>query len=181
MDIYRVAFFGHRRIDKLGEIEERLVPILRELILTKKYIEFYIGRNGEFDEFVASVIKRVQKQLDRGNSAMILTLPYTVKDIEYYAGYYDEIVIPDAICKAHPKAAITLRNRWMVDTADLVIAYIEHEQGGAYAAVRYAEQRSKKIISLLDTQYSNIPSTIWNTGIYQFINFVLYCVIVLPV
>ena len=147
-DIYRVAFFGHRRIDRLGEIEERLVPILKELILTKEYVEFYIGRNGEFDEFVASLIKRVQKQLDRGNSVLILTLPYTVKDIEYYADYYDEIVIPDAIGKAHPKAAITLRNRWMVETCDLVICYIEREEGGAYEAVRYAKKNNKEVIFL---------------------------------
>ena len=148
MDIYRVAFFGHRRIDRLGEIEEKLVPILNELILTKEYVEFYIGRNGEFDEFAASVIKRVQKQLDRGNSVLILTLPYTVKDIEYYADYYDEIVIPDAIGKAHPKAAITLRNKWMVDIADLVVAYIEYEEGGAYTAVKYANKNNKNVINL---------------------------------
>ena len=147
-DIYRVTFFGHRRIYNIREIEEKLVPILKELILTKEYVEFYIGRNGDFDEFVASVIKRVQKQLDRDNNVMILTLPYTVKDIEYYADYYDEIVIPEAIGKAHPKAAITLRNRWMVDTADLVIAYIEHEKGGAYAAVKYANNIDKNIINI---------------------------------
>ena len=147
-DIYRVAFFGHRRIDRLREIEEKLVSILKELILTKEYVEFYIGRNGEFDEFVASLIKRVQKQLDRDNNVMILTLPYTVKDIEYYADYYDEIVIPDAIGKAHPKAAITLRNRWMIDTADLVIAYIEHGQGGAYGAFKYAEKTNKTVVNI---------------------------------
>ena len=148
MNIYRVAFFGHRRIYNIREIEEKLVPILNELILTKEYVEFYIGRNGDFDEFVASVIKRVQKQLDRDNNVMILTLPYTVKDIEYYADYYDEIVIPDAIGKAHPKAAITLRNRWMVDTADLIIAYIEREEGGAYSAVKYAKKLNKKVVNI---------------------------------
>lgn len=147
-DIYRVAFFGHRRIYNIREIEEKLVPILNELILTKEYVEFYIGRNGDFDEFVASVIKRVQKQLDRDNNVMILTLPYTVKDIEYYADYYDEIVIPDAIGRAHPKAAITLRNRWMVDTADLIIAYIECEEGGAYSAVKYAKKLNKKVVNI---------------------------------
>ena len=147
-DIYRVAFFGHRRIYNIREIEEKLVPILNELILTKKYVEFYIGRNGDFDEFVASVIKRVQKQLDRDNNVIILTLPYTVKDIEYYEDYYDEIVIPDAIGRAHPKAAITLRNRWMVDAADLVIAYIEHEEGGAYKTAKYAEKNNKKVVYL---------------------------------
>ena len=147
-NIYRVAFFGHRRIYNIREIEEKLVPILNELILTKEYVEFYIGRNGDFDEFVASVIKRVQKQLDRGNNVIILTLPYTVKDIEYYENYYDEIVIPDAIGKAHPKAAITLRNRWMVDTADLIIAYVERKEGGTYAAVKHAKKNNKQVISL---------------------------------
>ena len=148
MDIYRVAFFGHRRIDRLGEIEEKLVPILRELILTKEYVEFYTGRNGEFDEFVASVIKRVQKQLDRGNSALILTLPYTVKDIEYYAEYYDEIVIPDVVGNAHHKGAITLRNKWMAEVCDLVICYIERKEGGAYSAVKYAKKIAKRVINI---------------------------------
>lgn len=147
-DIYRVAFFGHRRIYNIREIEEKLVPILNELILTKEYVEFYIGRNGDFDEFVASVIKRVQKQLDRDNNVMILTLPYTVKDIEYYEDYYDEIVIPEAIGKAHPKAAITLRNRWMAEICDLIICYIEREEGGAYAAVKYADKKNKAILNI---------------------------------
>ena len=100
------------------------------------------------NKLVASVIKRVQKQLDRGNSALILTLPYTVKDIEYYENYYDEIVIPDAIGKAHPKGAITLRNKWMVETCDLIICYIEREEGGAYAAVKHAKTKSKNIVYL---------------------------------
>lgn len=148
MEIYRVAFFGHRRIYNIREIEERFVPILEDLICKHEFVEFYIGRNGEFDEFAASVIKSVQKRLDRGNSALILTLPYTVKDMEYYEEYYDEIVIPDAICKAHPKAAITLRNRWMADTCDLVICYIEREEGGAYAAVRYVIKHSRSVINI---------------------------------
>lgn len=149
-EIYRVAFFGHRRIYNIRKIEEKLVPILNELILTKEYVEFYIGRNGDFDEFVASVIKRVQKQLDRDNNVMILTLPYTVKDIEYYEDYYDEIVIPEAIGKAHPKASITLRNRWMAETCDLVICYIEREEGGAYAAVKYAMKKNMEIINICE-------------------------------
>lgn len=65
-----------------------------------------------------------------------------------HAEYYDEIVIPDVIGKAHPKAAITLRNRWMVDTADLIIAYIECEEGGAYSAVKYAKKLNKKVVNI---------------------------------
>ena len=147
MDIYRVAFFGHRRIYDTKSIEEKLEPILTELLIGKEYVEFYVGRNGDFDELVASLIKRAQKRTDRQNSMLILTLPYTVKDVEYYEEYYDEVIIP--IEKAHPKSAITLRNRWMTDMSDVVISYIERKEGGAYTAVKYAERLNKKVINLL--------------------------------
>lgn len=148
MDIYRVTFIGHRRIYDISEIEEKLAPILTELLSTKEYVEFYIGRNGDFDEIAASVIKRIQKQTDRNNSSLILVLPYVVKDIEYYSEYYDEVIIPYIIEKAHPKSAITLRNRWLIDLSDMLISYTERKTGGAYATEKYAVSLNKKVINL---------------------------------
>ena len=116
---------------------------------TKEYVEFYIGRHGEFDEYAASVIKRAQKTVCKDNSAMILALPYTVKDLAFYEKYYDDIVFPD-FGRPHPKAAITLRNRWMVDWADLVLVYVENNSGGAYQAMTYAEKSGKVVINLAD-------------------------------
>ena len=57
-EIYRVALFGHRTLYDLRKVEDRLAPILENLLRTKEYVEFYIGRHGEFDEYAASVIKR---------------------------------------------------------------------------------------------------------------------------
>lgn len=147
-EIYRVSLFGHREIYDLRAIEEKLSPILANLLRTKQFVELRVGRNGEFDEYAASVIKRVQKEIGKDNNVLILVLPYTVKDMEYYEAYYDEMMIPECIGKAHPKQAITLRNRWLVETADLVIAYVERESGGAYKALRYAEKLNKKTINL---------------------------------
>ena len=65
----------------------------------------------------------------------------------FYEEYYDEIIIPD-IGRPHPKVAITLRNQWMVDAADLVIAYVENSSGGAYKAMAYAEKTGKPVINL---------------------------------
>ena len=146
-EIYRVALFGHRTLYDLRKVEDRLAPILEDLLRTKEYVEFYIGRHGEFDEYAASVIKRAQKSVRDDNSVMILTLPYSVKDLDYYEEYYDEITFPD-IGRAHPKVAITLRNQWMVDTADLVIVYVENHSGGAYKAMTYAEKSEKPVINL---------------------------------
>ena len=156
MDIYTVSFFGHRKLYDLHRIDEQLVPILKELIRSKQYVSFIIGRNGEFDEYTASVIKRVQKQVGKYNNEMTLVLPYTVADIEFYEKYYDSIIIPESVYRAHPKSAIALKNRWMVEQSDLVIVNVERDKGGAYTAMKYAQKLNKKIINLCDTESENI-------------------------
>ena len=148
MDIFRIAFFGHREVWNIRELETKLSVIIKRIMDTHTYIEFYIGRNGEFDEFTASVIKRLKKEREMSYNILILVLPYTVKDMEYYEKYYDEMIIPESIGKAHYKNAITLRNRWMVDQADLVIVNVERQSGGAYTAMRYAEKQNKQVINL---------------------------------
>ena len=50
--------------------------------------------------------------------------------------------------QAHPKAAIGIRNRTMIDRSDMVVCYIERKSGGAYRAVRYAAVQGKVIINL---------------------------------
>ena len=41
-----------------------------------------------------------------------------------------------------------IRNREMVDRADLVICYIEYNEGGAYKTMKYALERDKAVINL---------------------------------
>lgn len=147
MNVFTVALFGHRRIDNLQLLNDRLSPIIKELIQTRSHVVFLIGRNGEFDEYAASIIKILQKELGKENSDLVLVLPYTVADLKYYEKYYDQIIIPKNLYGAHPKSAITLKNRWMVEQSDLVIVFAKRK-GGAYTAMKYAEQQNKKIIHL---------------------------------
>ena len=152
MDIFTVCLFGHREIDDLCQLEEMLAPVIEELIQTKTYVSFLIGRNGEFDEYAASVIKQLQKDFGKERFDITLVLPYTVADLEYYEKYYDHIIVPESVYGVHPKAAITLKNRWMVEQSDLVIAYIERDKGGAYKAIKYAEKLNKKVINLYTSE-----------------------------
>lgn len=66
-EIYRVSMIGHRVIEDHG-VEEKLYELFRELLRTKEYVEFYLGRNGDFDILAASVIKRLQKNYRDDNS-----------------------------------------------------------------------------------------------------------------
>ena len=148
-ETYRVVLFGHRNFDAHRTLDEQLYPLLQNLIQTKPFVEIYIGRNGEFDIYAATVVKRVQNSTGKANNEFICVLPYPEKDMEYYEKYYDNVMIPD-IGKVHPKGAITKRNRWMIEQADLVICYIEREKGGAYTALKYAQKLEKAIINLAD-------------------------------
>ena len=148
MDVFCVSLFGHREIENLRELDKLLASAVSELIRTKEYVSFLIGRNGEFDEYAASVIKRVQKELGKDNSDITLILPYKVASLEYYEKYYDSIVIPDTMYGVYPKSAITLKNRWMVEASDFVITYVRRNSGGAYTAMKYAEKLGKEILNL---------------------------------
>ncbi len=148
MDIYKVTFFGHRDFCIDRKVEERLYSLVGELIRTKEYVEFYIGREGGFDIFAASVIKRAQKVFGHENSSLTLVLPYPAKDIEYYGQYYDGVIIPECVEKVHPKGAITRRNKWMAEESDLLICFVERESGGAYTVLKYASVSGRKIINL---------------------------------
>lgn len=81
---------------------------------------------------------------------MTLVLPYPDKDMEYYDDYYDSVMIPECVHRTHPKGAITKRNRWIVEESDLVVCYVEREEGGAYTAMKYAKKLGKEIINIAD-------------------------------
>lgn len=149
MQIYRITFIGHRIIYGHYHLEDKIEEIVKDKLRTKEYVELYVGRNGDFDISSASAVKRAQKAIGHHNSSLILTLPYSVKDEEYYEKFYDEITYP-IDNRTHFKAAITARNKWMVDNADLLIAFVENEEGGAYNTLKYAEKKGVQIINLAE-------------------------------
>ncbi len=134
-------------MDDIYRLDNVLLPLFKELMTEHAYIEFLIGRNGEFDEYATSLIRRVRKAERNEWCDITLVLPYTVRDIEYYEGYYDSVLIPSELCREHPKHAITARNRYMVEISDLVIVYAEHA-GGAYDAMKYAQRMGKSVVKI---------------------------------
>ena len=154
LDIFTVAFFGHRYIDNPLKVEELLEEQIRKLINEKEYVDFVVGRNGEFDQCVSSTVLRVRKNVRDDNSALVLMLPYPTAEYlnneEYFHDYYTDVEISYSASMAHPKSAIQIRNREMVDRADLVIYYVEHNEGGAWQTVQYAIRQGKTVINLAE-------------------------------
>ncbi|WP_294755503.1 hypothetical protein, partial [uncultured Ruminococcus sp.] len=103
---------------------------MHDLITQKQYVEFLIGRDGEFDLLAASAIRQAVKQYGYGNTSIILVLPYMKAEYrdneQNYLSYYDEVEICSESSDAHYKSAIQVRNRCMVDRSDLVVCCIQH-------------------------------------------------------
>lgn len=160
LDIYTVSFFGHRELQNSILLEEKLMSILRELLNEKEYVEFLVGRDGDFDRLATSAVRTVIKKYANENASLILVLPYERAEYrdnkDSFEAFYDEVQICYESSKAHPKAAILLRNKQMIERSDLVICAIFRKSGGAYKAVSYAETLNKKIINLCDTT-KNLP------------------------
>ena len=147
LDIYTVAFFGHREIEHFRETEQTLEKLIENLIREHAYVEFLVGRNGEFDQLTASTVRAVRKQQDYRNCSLVLVLPYMTAEFRdneaSFLEYYDEVEVSSAAEGVHFKSAMQTRNREMVDRADMVVFCVDHVSGGAYQTLRYTKKNQK--------------------------------------
>ena len=149
LDIFTVSFFGHRQIESARQVEEQLDGLVRRFIREKEYVDFLVGRNGEFDQFVSSAVRRAKNDIDNANSSLILVLPYMTAEYannkERFEKYYDEV----EICSSgHFKSAFQIRNRSMVDRSDLIVFCVDRSEGGAYQTARYAKSAGKNCLNI---------------------------------
>ena len=90
MNIFSVSFFGHRQLNDPFTVERNLETLIRELLNTKQYVEFLVGRDGEFDQLVASTIRRCKRAIRDDNSALVLALPYETAEYRNNADSFQD-------------------------------------------------------------------------------------------
>lgn len=156
MNTYTITFFGHRQIENLSLIEHILEKHLKNLFFQYEYLNFLVGRNGDFDQAVSATVRKLKRPIRDDNSTLSLLLAYPteeyLKNQTSFEAYCDEIEICHQASQAHFKRAITMRNQQMIDRADLVIVYNKRHSGGTYQALTYAQKQKKPIINLFDEE-----------------------------
>ena len=135
-----VTFCGHREVQEPEKVRKWLYETVSGLILEGADV-FYLGGYGGFDRMALSAVNKA-KEAHPGLRA-ILVLPYLNSSMDLDA--YDGSIYPP-LEKVPRRYAISRRNRWMVDQADVVVAYVIHEWGGAATTLRYAEAKKKTIM-----------------------------------
>lgn len=141
-----VSFFGHSDFIPNESIKSRLMEILNDTVGGAS-VEFYLGGYGGFDYFALGCslfFKQGHK-----NSRIVLVTPYVnlSRRLSSIAEKCNDVIYP-ALESVPPKFAISARNVWMADKADIVICYVNHAWGGAYAACKYCVTKGTKLINL---------------------------------
>lgn len=147
-----VCFTGHRDIEawRKFEIKEKLFEVIKSLIY-KGYTDFYAGGAYGFDMMAALEVLRV-KELNN-NVKLHIILPYK-KNVNNYCSYdkYTQNLIleraDDVEClfERYITGCFHTRNRKMVDSSSVCVAFLEKSSGGTYFTVNYAREKGLEII-----------------------------------
>lgn len=144
-----VTFCGHRDFVETAEAENQLTMFLEKYARENVRLVCYNGGYGNFDYFAAKCVQRMQEQYS--NIRNCLVLPYIdqpfLERIEIFKNHFDETIYPP-LESVPRKYAIIRRNEWMVDSADIVIAYVTYSWGGAARTLEYARRKKKNIIQI---------------------------------
>ena len=139
------TFFGHREI--LEDIEEKLYDAVEKLITECGVDSFYIGNQGSFDSCAKKVVKKLSEKYPQIRYSIVLAyMPTNTRRDEYFD--FSDTIVPDASARSHPRYAIAARNKWMLERADFVVAYVKRDIGGAARFVSEAKKKGKKVINI---------------------------------
>ena len=140
------TFFGHRNAPE--EIKGELKATVEDLIINHGITKFYVGNEGSFDRYARSVLSSLCEKYTHIKYYVVLAYVPTEKE----NGDFSDTIIPDGIESAHPRFAVAVRNKWLVEQADCVVTYITHEFGGAAKFAELAKQKKKTVINITKQQ-----------------------------
>ena len=140
-----VTFCGHRDA-AVGEKVRRWLYDTVEGLIRNGAERFYFGGCGHFDSMAAGTVWELKKKYPQIRLILVLAYLNAKPDMKYY----DETIYPP-LETVPPRYAISKRNRWMVQEADTVIAYVLHGWGGAAQTLGYAQNMKKQIFLYTDS------------------------------
>lgn len=135
-----VAFCGHREVFETERVRTWLETAVESLCLAGAE-EFWFGGYGAFDHMALSVVRRVQTQFPK--IRCVLVRAYPDRPVETSA--YDETIYPP-IETCPYRYAILRRNVWIAEHTDVLLAYVQHDWGGAAELLAHAVRRGKRCV-----------------------------------
>ena len=145
-----ITFCGHSNYSFDDTVKEKLRDLLLQNIRKNPTCKFYLGGYGNFDSLCLTILKEIKA--DFPHIELLFITPYLNKEyskLETAKLYYDGIIYPP-LENVPPRFCISRRNEWMVDEANLVIAFVKYSWGGAAKTLEYAKRKKVGFFNLAE-------------------------------
>ena len=143
-----ITFCGHSNCLFSDEEKEKLKQLLIKEIRKNPTCKFYLGGYGDFDSLCLRTLRKLKT--DFPDIELLFITPYLDKNyskLEFAKYHYDDVIFPP-LESVPRKFAILKRNEWMVDSADIVIAYVKYSWGGAAKTLEYAKRKKVPLVNI---------------------------------
>ena len=121
-------------------------------LITKEGVEeFIFGGYGDFDSIAYGVVTALKKQYPHIRRTRALS--YYPKDPERLwrlDGLYEVLYLPEGVEVGLQRYAIVRCNRTLAQECDFMVCYVLCDWGGAYHAMKVAQNAGKTIINIAD-------------------------------
>ncbi|MBR2721242.1 MAG: DUF1273 family protein [Clostridia bacterium] len=148
-----ISFAGHSCVPLKSRVKELVREQIQKHLINEKKVTFYLGGYGEFDAICARVCRELKQE--HTNIELVYITPFISLSEQAKIqqmqkdGVCDTSIYPP-IERVPAKFAISKRNEWMMANADMIIAYVNHDYGGAYQSLKVAKRKKKNIINICD-------------------------------
>lgn len=154
-----ICFTGHRDIQSEDKVKARLFSLIEEYI-KNGYETFYAGGARGFDNLAAEVVASLREKYPQVRLVIVLPFPSHYRHEENWNGdeikkYKSVLKMADDVVtlfKEYKSGSYFKRNRYLVDNADICIAYYRRNGSGTAYTVKYAGTCKKEVINLAGMQ-----------------------------
>ncbi len=151
--IKNCAFTGHREMDESFSME-KLQKTVFDLV-ERGVTNFFCGMAKGFDLYAAEAVIKIKKSFP--NVQLLACVPYfgqekgySLEDKKRYVKILKNCDLKITLAETYYKGCTLVRDRYMADQADVLVAFLKKKTGGTAYTVGYFEKKypEKEIIFL---------------------------------
>lgn len=152
----RCCFTGHRP-DKIGKSEDIVKEQIKNEVkksVEEGYFTFITGMAMGVDMWAAEIV--IEEKRNNPEIKLVCASPYPgfernrcLADRMKYHEVLNNADYIINVSEKYTRFCFQIRNMWMVDRSDKVIAVYNGTRGGTYNTIKYAEKKNIQVVNIL--------------------------------
>ncbi len=128
-----------------SDVFELDIELLTKEITMNGITTFYSGEMGGFDRVSSGVVHRLKNTYTHIKNYLVI--PYLSFNV-FDKKIFDEIIFPEQLEGVSYKAAISRRNKYMIEQSGTAICFVKHSVGGSAKSLEIAVKKGLNIVHI---------------------------------